>query len=64
MDAPGLLTEDHYQQIKNALDVIELVKPEVDKASRAGINVDDQRRTIADVEKRLLALKNVYFPGR
>lgn len=58
------LNSDHLAQIKNALDVIAFAEQEVAKAKRAGIDVSQQERDLADSKQKLLQVKNVYFPGQ
>jgi hypothetical protein len=60
----NILTETHYQQIKNALDVIASIQQHIDMAARAGIDVSQHRDRLKQAHDQLLALKNVYFPGR
>jgi hypothetical protein len=58
------LTEDHLHQINGALDGIKFAYTQIDMAERAGIDVSSQKQAARDAEKRLLAIKQVYFPGR
>jgi len=58
------LTLQHLEQIRNALDVINVAQQQVDLAKRAGIDVSAQETQLADSKGKLLQLKNVYFPGQ
>jgi hypothetical protein len=58
------LTAAHLDQIRNALDVINVAKQQIALAERAGIDVAAQKAQLADSESKLLQLKNVYFPGQ
>jgi len=61
---PSPLTEEHYQQIRNALDMIAVGEQQIDLARRAGIDVADSEQQVKDAKSKLLQIKNVYFPGR
>lgn len=61
---PDPLTESHYQQIVNNLDILDQAQRQVEKAKQAGINVADQQAQITETRAKLLQIKNVYFPGR
>jgi hypothetical protein len=36
----------------------------IQQAERAGTNVASQKATVLDAQRRLLDIKNVYFPGQ
>lgn len=63
-DMTSPLTPEHLAQIKNGLDVIAFAEQEVAKAKRAGIDVSQQEKDLAESKQKLLQLKNVYFPGQ
>lgn len=63
-DMTSPLTPEHLAQIKNGLDVIAFAEQEVAKAKRAGIDVSQQEKDLAENKQKLLQLKNVYFPGQ
>lgn len=58
------LTEEHYAQLKNALDIAEQTRMQIAKAKQAGIDVSQLEQQLADTEGRIRQIKNVYFPGR
>lgn len=58
------LTLEHLSQLRNALDVIQNAKGQLELAKRAGIDVRDQEVQIAQAEDRLIKIKNTYFPGQ
>ena len=58
------LTEQHLTMINEGLQKIQEGKRQVALAERAGIDVMDSKASIAESEKKLLAIKQVYFPGR
>lgn len=60
----GPLTEEHYQQLRNALDQINQTKQQIELAKRAGIDVSASEAQLADTETKLRQIKSVYFPGR
>jgi hypothetical protein len=57
------LTQDHLAQIRRALDVIAVAEHQADMAQQAGIDVTVPKQQLADSKAKLLAIKNVYFPG-
>lgn len=57
------LDHTHLIQINDALDKIALGLKAAEMATRAGIDVAQHIKTLQDSEKRLLAIKQVYFPG-
>jgi len=58
------LTDAHYQELKNALDVAKQAMQQIDLAEQAGIDVSAQKQTLADTTAKLSKIKSVYFPGR
>lgn len=61
---PVILTEEHYQQIKNALDAVAAIQPHIDQAVRAGVPMDEHQKQLTETAESLRRLRNVYFPGR
>lgn len=61
-DSP--LTEDHLQLILQGKDMLSQARREIDKAIRAGIGVEEQRRQVQELETQLVKIHNTYFPGR
>lgn len=57
------LTQEHLAQIRNALDVVSIAEQQLALAKRAGLDVAQQERDLAESKQKLLQLKNVYFPG-
>jgi len=58
------LTEDHYRQIVAAINYLRSITPEMDRAQMAGIDMAQHRLEHKANLDKLMALKNVYFPGR
>lgn len=60
----GPLTQQHLDQIKNALDIIALAKQQAEMATRAGVDIGTSLQQLNDTQAKLLQIKNVYFPGQ
>jgi hypothetical protein len=60
----AILTEAHYQQLKNALDQAANIQREIDLAKLAGLDVTVAQQTLIDSQGKIRQLKSVYFPGR
>lgn len=58
------LTEEHLNQINNALEAAQFARSQIDMAKRAGIDVASHEQQLNTNEARLLQIKQVYFPGR
>jgi hypothetical protein len=58
------LTEQHFDQIKQGLDEVARAENQIRLARLAGINMDAVEAELKSHRERLLALKQVYFPGR
>lgn len=58
------LNETHLQQINSALDAVKFAKDQISMAKRAGIDVTAQEAAALDAEKKLITIKQVYFPNR
>lgn len=64
LDVISPLTEQHYQDIKNGLEAINKAKAQIALAKRAGLDVTAQEAAANDTERKLLQIKQVYFPNR
>jgi hypothetical protein len=60
----SLLKPSDLVNIQRQLAVIDDVLFHIQQAERAGINVASQKATVLDAQRRLLDIKNVYFPGQ
>lgn len=58
------LTQDHLQQLKNALDNVAQAKIQIDLAKRAGIPIGDLEDMNNQNESKLRQIRQVYFPGQ
>jgi hypothetical protein len=58
------LTQQHFEAIKAALDVLDNAQQQAELAQRAGIDVQAQMDTIKQQRAQLLQIKNTYFPGQ
>jgi hypothetical protein len=58
------LTPDHLAQIKNALDAAKQAQYQIEKAKRAGIDVEALEQTNNENIAKLRQIKDVYFPGQ
>jgi len=59
-----ILTDDHYHQIKTALETIPILQAHLDQAKMAGFDTSAHQKTLDEHADRLRKIKNVYFPGR
>lgn len=65
METPSaLLTEEHYGNLKNALDIAGNVQREINLAKQAGLDVSQAQATLDDTVGKIRQFKQVYFPGR
>jgi hypothetical protein len=60
----AFLTEDHYAQLKNALDKSKQLQREIDLAKQAGLDVSKQQDALNEFQSKAQLFKSVYFPGR
>lgn len=60
----GPLNESHLQGIKSMLQRCREGKEEVQRAARAGLDVEEYRKQLDEQEKQLLQIKSTYFPGQ
>lgn len=54
----------HLAQIKQTLQLIKNARAQVMKAQQAGIDVSAHAQSLDDSEKKLLAVKQAYFPNQ
>jgi hypothetical protein len=59
-----ILTDQHYQNLVNALDQARLVQTEIDLATQAGLDVTQAQATLNDSVAKIRQIKATYFPGR
>lgn len=60
----AILTEEHYAQLKNALDQAANIQREIDMAKQAGLDVHAAEATLHDSVAKIRQIKAIYFPGR
>jgi hypothetical protein len=60
----SILTEEHYQNLKNSLDQAAAIQREIDLAKAAGLDVTQPQATLTDAVGKIRQFKQVYFPGR
>jgi len=60
----ALLTNDHYLQLRNALDQAAQIQREIDLAKRAGIPIDPQQTLLTQIQQQIQAIKATYFPNQ
>ena len=60
----SILTDQHYQNLVNALDQAARVQTEIDLAKQAGLDVTQAQATLNDSVAKIRQIKNTYFPGR
>lgn len=58
------LTEEHLNQMNNALDVAIRAQQQIEMAKRAGIDVSQLEASLKDSTDKIRQVKSVYFPGR
>jgi hypothetical protein len=59
-----ILTEEHYQNLKNSLDQAANIQREIDLAKAAGLDVSAMQAQLTTALGQIRQFKNVYFPGR
>ena len=59
----GPLTEADYKKINEALQGLENVHREVERALQAGLQCQQEDALCRDLEQRLNQIKGVYFPN-
>lgn len=57
------LTDDHKQQMLNAIDALKQAQIQAERAQRAGIDVAAQLDRIKQLQASYGAIKQEYFPG-
>lgn len=60
---PNPLNAAHLEQINQALATAEAGLKAIDLAKRAGINVDQQEKSLQESISKLKAIKQTYFPN-
>jgi hypothetical protein len=60
----AILTDQHYQNLVNALDQAKRIQTEIDLATQAGLDVTQAQATLNDSVAKIRQIKSVYFPGR
>jgi hypothetical protein len=58
------LTEEHLNEINNALSDGELAQKHIEMAKRAGIDVSQHEAQHTENMQKLRQIKQVYFPNR
>lgn len=61
---PHPLTEVHLDQINTGLAAVKDGRDQLVLAKAAGIDTGDAEQQLNTAEAKLLAIKQVYFPGR
>lgn len=64
MTPSAILTEQHYQNLVNALDQAKRIQTEITLAQQAGLDVSQAQATLTDSVNKINQIKAVYFPGR
>lgn len=59
-----ILTEEHYQNLRNALDQAANIQREITLAKQAGLDVTQAQATLDDSVNKIRQVKGTYFPGR
>jgi hypothetical protein len=59
----GPLTMEHLGQIQNGLSIVTALERQISLAKQAGLDVTAYEQQLADTKKKLLQVKQVYFPG-
>ena len=60
----AILTDQHYQNLVNALDQAKRIQTEIDLATQAGLDVTQAQDTLNASVAKIRQIKSVYFPGR
>jgi uncharacterized lipoprotein YbaY len=58
------LTDDHYNQIVDALKRIKFGEEQIALAESAGLDMSQRKADLADAKQKLLGVKRAYFPNR
>jgi len=58
------LTDNDFHEIKKRLTDLDEADRQIDKATRAGIEVGDAKIRSAEHRSKLLQIKQTYFPGK
>lgn len=57
------LGDAELKRIKDSIGQLDEAQVQADLATRAGIDVSDQKKTITDTRQKLMRIKQVYFPN-
>lgn len=60
----AILTDAHFQNLKNATDQIANIQREINLAKQAGLDVSQAQATLDDTSAKIRQIRSVYFPGR
>ncbi len=58
------LTDQHLEDINNALAQLKVAEQQINLAKAAGIDVSQHEQDLKDTRAQLQKVKQVYFPGR
>jgi hypothetical protein len=61
---PHPLTEEHLANINKGLAAVKDGREQLALAKQAGIDTGEAEQKLNDAERSLVAIKQVYFPGR
>lgn len=64
MPMKGPLTDADLEEINAKLGELDGVDSEIQRALRAGIPVEEQKREAHETRVKLMKIKQAYFPGR
>lgn len=62
MESP--LNNTHYNAINKSLASLNTARLKIAAAKEAGIDMGENEQAIDEIEKQILGIKRVYFPGR
>lgn len=57
------LGDAELKRIKESIGQLDEAQIQADLATRAGIDVAEQKKTIADTKQKLMRIRQVYFPN-
>jgi hypothetical protein len=60
----AILTDAHFQQLKNALDQGAAIQREITLAKQAGLDTTQAQALLDDSTSKIRQLRAVYFPGQ
>lgn len=59
-----LLDEEDLQAIDNALEEVDELQEQLDRAEQAGLDVSQMRERATQARTRLRSIRQAFFPGR